>query len=104
MSLSVSNIESKAFGQLPVPNVKSSDSRIVTSSVQTKDNDIMTIRTTDAIQGIAIKQEEPVIRRAILSCRYVLAACQSFYTSCIPSRYTTTASFIGLTGVGYDES
>jgi hypothetical protein len=69
MSLSTSNItvESKAFGQLPVPNVKSSTSRIVTSSVATNDNDTTTIRTTNAIQGNAIKQEEPVIRKAILS-------------------------------------
>jgi hypothetical protein len=68
MSLSTSNItiESKAFGQLAVPNVKSSASRIV-SSVATNDNDTMTIRSTNAIQGNAIKQEEPVIRKAILS-------------------------------------
>jgi hypothetical protein len=67
MSLYTSNIiiESKAFGQLPVPNVKSSTSRIVTSSVATKDNDTMTIRTTNAIQDNAIKQEEPVIRKAM---------------------------------------
>jgi hypothetical protein len=75
MSLSTSNItiESKAFGQ-PVPNLKSSISRIVTSSVATNDNDTMIIHTTNAIQGNAIKQEEPVIRKAILSNNAIFVA------------------------------
>jgi hypothetical protein len=69
ISLSTSKIiiDSKASGQLPVPNVKSSTSRIIISSVPTNANNTMTIHTTNAIQGNAIKQEEPVIRKAIVS-------------------------------------
>ncbi|MGC2572654.1 MAG: hypothetical protein WA364_14170 [Candidatus Nitrosopolaris sp.] len=58
-------IGSKAFAQLPVPNVNSN-----TSSVATNNNVTMTIHTTNSIRGHnfnAIKQVEPVIRRAILS-------------------------------------
>jgi hypothetical protein len=57
-------IDSKAFAQLPVPNVNSN------TSVATNNNVTMTIHTTNVIQGNnsnAIKQVEPVIRRAILS-------------------------------------
>jgi len=65
-------IDSKAFGQLPVPNVKSDSSRITSSSVANNNTgtQTMTIHTTNSIQGnnfIVIKQEEPVIRKAILS-------------------------------------
>jgi hypothetical protein len=65
-------IDSKAFGQLAVPNVKSDTSRIISSSVATNNNatQTMTIHTSNSIQGnnlIVIKQEEPVIRKAILS-------------------------------------
>jgi hypothetical protein len=61
-------IGSKAFAQLPVPNVKS-NTRII-STVANNNNVTMTIHTTNSIQGNnlnAIKQEEPVIRKAILS-------------------------------------
>ena len=69
ISLSTSKIiiDSKAFGQLPVHNVKSSTSRIIISSVPSNANNTMAIHTTNAIQGNTIKQEEPVIRKAILS-------------------------------------
>jgi hypothetical protein len=65
-------IDPKAFGQLPVPNVKSNTSRIISSSVATNNNatQTMTIHTTNSIQSnsfIVIKQEEPAIRKAILS-------------------------------------
>ena len=60
-------IDSKAFCQLPVHNVKSNTSRIIISSVPANANNTMTIHTTNAIQGNAIKQEEPVIRKAIVS-------------------------------------
>jgi len=65
-------IDSKAFGQLPVHNVKSDSSRIASSSVANNNNgtQTMTIHTTNSIQGnnfIVIKQEEPVIRKAILT-------------------------------------
>ena len=65
-------IDSKAFGQLPVPNIKSDSSRIVSSSVAYNNNgtQTMTIHTTNSIQGnnfIVIKQEEPIIRKAILT-------------------------------------
>jgi len=65
LALCTQNITSKAFAQLPVPNVKSN-----TSSVATNNNVTMTIQTTNSILGNnfnAIKQVEPVIRRAILS-------------------------------------
>ena len=62
---------SKAYAQLPVPDVKSNASRIITSAaVSTNNNAIITIHTTNSIQGNnfdIIKQEEPVIRKAILS-------------------------------------
>ena len=65
-------IESKASAQLPVPNVKSNTSRLAnpSSAVTTNNNAIITIHTTNSIQGNnfnVIKQEEPVIRKAILS-------------------------------------
>ena len=61
---------SKAYALLPVPNVKSNVSRIITSAaVSTNNNAMITIHTTNSIQGnnFVIKQEEPVIRKAILS-------------------------------------
>jgi hypothetical protein len=62
---------SKAYAQLPVPNVKSNASRIITSAAATSNNNaIITIHTTNSIQGNnfnVIKQQEPVIRKAILS-------------------------------------
>lgn len=62
---------SKAYAQLPVPNVKSNASRIITSAAVTSNNNaIITIHTTNSIQGNnfnVIKQEEQVIRKAILS-------------------------------------
>jgi hypothetical protein len=63
-------IDSKAVGQLLVPNVKSNTSKLITSSVATNNNVTMTIHTTNSIQGNnfnAIKQQEPIIRKAILS-------------------------------------
>jgi hypothetical protein len=61
---------SKAYAQLPVP-VRSNASRIITSAAATSNNNaIITIHTTNSIQGNnfnVIKQEEPVIRKAILS-------------------------------------
>jgi hypothetical protein len=53
---------SKAYAQLPVSNIK--------SNATSNNNAIITIRTTNSIQGNnfnVIKQEEPVIRKAILS-------------------------------------
>jgi len=62
---------SKAYAQLPVSDVKSNASRIVTSAAATSNNNaIITIHTTNSIQGNnfnVIKQKEPVIRKAILS-------------------------------------
>jgi hypothetical protein len=61
---------SKAYAQLPLPNVNSNTSRIITSAAATSNNNaIITIHTTNSIQGnsFVIKQEEPVIRKAILS-------------------------------------
>ena len=65
-------IESKASAQLPVPNVKSNTSRLVnpSSAVTTNNNAIITIHTTNSIQGNnlnAIKQQAYGIRKAILS-------------------------------------
>ncbi|MFZ0514737.1 MAG: hypothetical protein WAM14_24245 [Candidatus Nitrosopolaris sp.] len=65
-------IDSKAFAQLPVPNVKSNTSRLAnpSSAVASNNNAIITIHTTNSIQGNnfnVIKQEEPVIRKVILS-------------------------------------
>jgi hypothetical protein len=64
--------ESKAFAQLPVPNVKSNSSRLAnpSSAVTTNNNAIITIHTTNSIQGNnfnVIKQQVPGIRKAILS-------------------------------------
>jgi hypothetical protein len=54
---------SKAYAQLPLPNVKSNASRIITSAAATSNNNaIITIHTTNSIQGNnfnVIKQEEP---------------------------------------------
>ena len=60
---------SKANAQLPVPDVKSNASRIITSAAATSinNNAIITIHTTNLIQGNNLKQKEPVIRKAILS-------------------------------------
>ncbi|MGA9149092.1 MAG: hypothetical protein WBZ36_00835 [Candidatus Nitrosopolaris sp.] len=65
-------IESKAFAQLPIPNVKSSTSRLAnpSSAVTTNNNAVITIHTTNSIQGNnfnVIKQQVPGIRKAILS-------------------------------------
>src|SRR5215831_14315745 len=61
----------KGYAELPVPDVKSNASRIITSAaVPTNNNAIITIYTTNSIQGNSfnvIKQEEPVIRKVILS-------------------------------------
>jgi hypothetical protein len=59
---------SKAYAQLP--NVKSNSSRIIPFVAASNNNAIITIHTTNSIQGNnfnVIKQEEPVIRKAILS-------------------------------------
>jgi len=59
---------SKAYAQLPVPDVKSNASRIITSAAATSNNNaIITIHTTNLIQGNNLKQKEPVIRKTILS-------------------------------------
>jgi hypothetical protein len=53
-------VNSKAFAQLPVPN----------TTIAPNNNATMTIRTTNSIQSSnfnVLKQEEPVIRKAILS-------------------------------------
>jgi hypothetical protein len=65
-------IESKASAQLPIPNVKSNTSRLTnpSSAVTTDNNAIITIHTTNSIQGNGlnvIKQQVPGIRKAILS-------------------------------------
>jgi hypothetical protein len=55
---------SKAYAQLPVCNVKSNASRIITSAAATSNNNaIITIHTTNSIQGNfnVIKQQEPGI-------------------------------------------
>src|SRR5215813_1586149 len=60
---------SKAYAQLPISDVKSNASRIITAATN-NNNGIITIHTTNSIQGNnfnIIKQEEPVIRKAILS-------------------------------------
>jgi lipopolysaccharide export LptBFGC system permease protein LptF len=73
LALSPQNIstESRAFAQLPVQNVKSNTSRLANPSfaVTTNNNGIITIHTTNSIQGNfnVIKQQEPGIRKAILS-------------------------------------
>jgi len=62
---------SKAYAQLPLANVNSSASRIISSAATTSNtNAIITIHTTNSIQGNnfnVIKQQEPGIRKAILS-------------------------------------
>ncbi len=61
---------SKAYAQLPVSDVKSNASRIITSAAATSNNNaIIAIHTTNSIQGNfnVIKQQEPGIRKAILS-------------------------------------
>src|SRR5215472_1983179 len=65
-------IESKASAQLPVPDVKSNTSRLAnpSSAVTTNNNAIITIHTTNTIQGNslnAINQQVSGIRKAILS-------------------------------------
>ena len=58
-------IDSKAYAQVPVPNVKSN-----TYAATSNNNAIITIHSTNSIQGNnfnVIKQEETVIRKAILS-------------------------------------
>jgi len=64
-------IESKASAQLPVSNVKSNTSRLANPSSAVTNNDaIITIHTTNTIQGNnlnAIKQQVYGIRKAILS-------------------------------------
>ena len=60
-------IDSKAFAQLPIPTVNISR---ITSTATSNNNATMIIHTTNSIQGNnlnVIKQEEPVIRKAILS-------------------------------------
>jgi hypothetical protein len=56
-------IGSKVFAQLPVPNITT------TSSATSNNNATITIHTSNSIQGnnFVIKQEEPGIRKAILS-------------------------------------
>ena len=57
-------VGSKAFAELPVPTLKSNP------TVATNNNATMTIHTTNSITGSTfsvLKQEEPVIRIAILS-------------------------------------
>ena len=65
-------IDSKAFAQLPVTNVKSNTSSLAnpSSAVTANNNAIITIHTTNSIQGNnlnVIKQQVPGIRKAILS-------------------------------------
>jgi hypothetical protein len=67
------SIDSKAIAQLPIPNLKPSVSNITTTSSSTatsnSNNATITIHTTNSIQGnnFVIRQEEPVIKKAILS-------------------------------------
>src|SRR5215472_19057002 len=62
---------SKAYAQLAISDIKANASRIITSAAATSNNNaIITIHTTNSIQGNnfnVIKQEEPGIRKAILS-------------------------------------
>jgi hypothetical protein len=74
LALCVQNITigSKASAQDPVPNVKSNTSRLAnpSSAVTANNNAIITIHTTNSIQGNnlnVIKQQVPGIRKAILS-------------------------------------
>jgi len=57
-------VDSKAFAELPVPTLKSN------TTIGTNNNATMTVHTTNSIQGSnsnVLKQEEAVIRKAILS-------------------------------------
>jgi hypothetical protein len=73
LALSPQNItvESKASAQLPVPNVKSNTSKLANrSSPVTTNNAMITIHTTNSIQGNnlnVIKQQIPGIKKTILS-------------------------------------
>ena len=61
-------IDSKVFAQLPIPSVIPKSSSINTPpSAARSNNATMTIHTTNSIRGskFIIKQEEPVIRKAI---------------------------------------
>ena len=66
-------IDSRAFAQVPIPTVKPNVSSLTTTSSTAPSNNnnaTITIHTTNSIQGNnvnVIKQEEPVIRKAILS-------------------------------------
>jgi hypothetical protein len=64
-------IDSKTFAQLPIPNMKSHISSITTSFPSSSvSNATITIHSTNSIQGKnfnVIKQEEPIIKKAILS-------------------------------------
>src|SRR5215467_15350226 len=65
-------IESKASAHIPVPNVKSNTSRLAnpSSAVTTNNNAVITIHTTNSIQGNnldAIKQQVSGIRKVVLS-------------------------------------
>jgi len=65
-------IGSKAFAQHPAPNVKSNTSSLAnpSSAVTINNNPIITIHTTNSIQGNnlnVIKQQAPGIRKVILS-------------------------------------
>jgi hypothetical protein len=65
-------IELKASAQLPVTSVESNTSRLAnpSSAITTNNNAIITIHTTNSIQGNnlnVIKQQVPGIRKAILS-------------------------------------
>ena len=65
-------IDSKAFAQLPISDLKRSVSNITTTSssvTSNSNNATITIHTTNSIQGnnFVIKREEPGIRKAILS-------------------------------------
>jgi hypothetical protein len=54
LALCAQNIafHSEAYAHLPVPNVKSNASRIITSAAATSNNNaIITIHTTNSIQG-----------------------------------------------------
>ena len=56
-------INSKAFAELPAPTLSN-------TTIGTNNNATITIHTTNSIQGSnfnVLKQEEPVIRKAILS-------------------------------------
>jgi len=65
-------IDSKAFAQLPISDLKRSVSNITTTSssaTSNSNNATITIHTTNSIQGnnFVIKREEPGVRKVILS-------------------------------------